>query len=332
VERYIDLLAFYKINSLHLHLTDDQGWRIEIKSWPNLTAIGGQTEIGGGVGGYYTQAEYAEIVAYAQTRFIVIVPEIDMPGHVTAALSSYPNLNCDGVSPEVPTTIHTYYSTLCIPGEASDRFMQDVLHELVGLTHPGGFIHIGGDEAGATSHADYTAFMQRAQAAVETNERHVIGWEEITQMELSPRSVVQHWNYGAGSIPQALRQGSQLIMSPIDKTYMNIKVDPSSQLGADMGLFLNVQTAYSWDPATVVAGVNEMDILGVEAPLWTETLQSMSDLEYMTFPRLPGYAEIGWTPQALRDWGEYRLRLVGQGPRWSEMGINFFRSVEIPWK
>jgi len=123
-----------------------------------------------------------------------------------------------------------------------------------------------------------------------------------------------------------------LIMSPVERTYLNLKYDPSTQLGPEVGLFLNVESAYNWDPLTAVPGVKEKDILGIEAPLWTETLQSMADIEYMTFPRLPGLAEIGWTAQAQRDWQDYRLRLGGQGPRLAELGVNFFRSPDIPWK
>jgi hexosaminidase len=215
--------------------------------------------------------------------------------------------------------------------DATYKFMQSVLQEVAALT-PGPYIHIGGDEAGATSAADYAVFMQRAQAAVEATGKHTIGWEEMAQTKLSPGSVVQHWNLGDGYIGQTIQQGNRLIMSPTDKTYMNIKYDPSTPIGWDNGLFLDIQTAYSWDPLTLGTGASEKDILGVEAPLWTEQLTSMADLEYMTFPRLPGYAEIGWTPAAERDWEGYRLRLAGQGARLAELGVNFFRSQEIPWK
>lgn len=331
VKRYIDLLALYKINYLHLHLTDDQGWRIEIKSWPNLSAIGGKTEIGGGPGGFYSQSDYSDIVEYAQRRFITIVPEIDMPGHVTAALGSYPILNCDRISPEISTTIHVRYSTLCMSSKTSYQVMEDVLHEVIRMT-PGPFIHIGGDEAGATSEEDYITFMLRVQSIVEAEGKRLIGWEEIAQIPLSPGSVVQHWNFGEGNVGKALQHDSRLIMSPVDKAYMNVKYDPTTQLGPDVGLFLNVETAYEWNPQNLVEGVNEDDILGIEAPLWTETLQSMGELEYMTFPRLLGYAEIGWTPQAQRNWEGYRQRLGEQGPRLTELGVNFFRSPEISWK
>jgi hexosaminidase len=331
VKRYIDLLSLYKINHLHLHLTDDQGWRIEIKSWPDLTAIGGSTQVGGGPGGFYTQADYAEIVAYAQSRYITVVPEIDMPGHVTAALASYPILNCDGAAPEIPTTIHVLYSTLCISSDSSYQFIQEVLHEVAALT-PGPFIHIGGDEAGATSQKDYIAFMQSAQAAVEAEGKQVIGWEEIEQIKLSPGSVVQYWNPDVNTIGQAVQQGNRLVLSPANKTYLNMQYDPSTPLGENVDGYINVETAYSWDPLTLLDGVNEKEILGIEAPLWTESMQTMANIEYMAFPRILGYAEIGWTPQVERDWEGYRLRLGEQGPRLTELGVNFFRSSDIPWK
>jgi hexosaminidase len=331
VERYIDLLALYKINRLHLHLTDDQGWRIEIKSWPNLTTIGGSTQVGGGPGGYYTQDEFIQIVTYAQNRYITVIPEIDMPGHVTAALAAYSILNCSGIAPVIPTDIHVLYSTLCISSNSSLQFMQDVLHELAGLT-PGPFIHIGGDEAGATSASDYITFMQSAQAAVQAEGKRVIGWGEIAPIKLSPDSIVQFWNSEDDNIGLATRQGNQLVLSPASKVYLNAQYDPSTPLGEHLDGYLNIETAYKWDPLTIIKGLTEKEILGIEAPLWTETLQSMSDLEFMAFPRILGIAEIGWTPQTERAWEDYRLRLGDQGPRLTELGVNFFRSPDIPWK
>ena len=225
VKRFVDLLALYKINYLHLHLTDDQGWRIEIKSWPDLAVIGGSTEIGGGPGGFYTQAEYTEIVAYARNRYITVVPEIDMPGHVTAVLASYPILNCTGIAPEIPTDIHVLYSSLCLSRDPSYQLMQDVVREVASLT-PGPFIHIGGDEAGATSASDYIDFFQRAQAAVEAEGKQLIGWDEIAPIKLSPNTVVQYWNPDDDNIELAVRQGNQLVLSPANKAYMNVQYDP----------------------------------------------------------------------------------------------------------
>src|SRR6056297_2653946 len=154
VKKYIDILSYYKINVLHLHLSDDQGWRIEIKSWPKLTEIGGSTEVGGGEGGFYTQEEFVEIVRYAQERHITIIPEIDMPGHTNAALASYAKLNCDGKATELYTGIEVGFSTLCTDKEITYEFVNDVVRELAEIS-PGPYFHMGGDESHVTEHDDY---------------------------------------------------------------------------------------------------------------------------------------------------------------------------------
>jgi hexosaminidase len=342
VTRYIDLLAYYKINRLHLHLSDDQGWRIQINSWPNLAIHGGSLEVGGTPGGYYSQADYAYIVAYAQSRYITIIPEIDMPGHITAALSSYPELLCAGVAPELFTEPEGARGSLCVHKEITYTFLENVIGELAALT-PGPFIHIGGDEAYATEKADYIEFINRVQPIVAATGKQLIGWEEIAQTRLLPNSIVQHWNpplNADSSVEQqvvqqdvlrAVQQGSKVIMSPAEKAYLDMKYNPSTPLGQDWAALISLETGYSWDPATLVAGITGKDILGVEAPLWSETLVTMADVEYMAFPRLPGYAEIGWTPQAGRDWKTYKLRLAAQGARLKALGVNFYPSPEIIW-
>src|SRR6185295_5797180 len=165
VERYIDQLAMYKINTFHLHLADDQGWRIMIHSWPRLATYGGSTAVDGDPGGYYTQEQYRDIVEYARQRFITVIPEIDMPGHVNAALASYAELNCDGIAPPLYTGTDVGFSSLCVSKPITYRFIDDVIRELAALP-PGRYLHIGGDEAQATSHADYVTFMNRAQQIV----------------------------------------------------------------------------------------------------------------------------------------------------------------------
>lgn len=331
VTRYIDLLAYYKINRLHLHLSDDQGWRIQINSWPNLALYGGSLEVGGTPGGYYSQADYAYIADYARRRYITLIPEIDMPGHVTAALASYPELNCDGVAPELFTGTNVGFSSLCVNKDVTTTFLKDVIGELAALT-PGPYIHIGGDEAQATDSAGYISFMQLAQSIVAANGKQGIGWEEIAQAQLLPGSIVQHWNLDAGLAAQAVQQGAKVIMSPADKAYVDMKYQASTALGQDWAGLINVETGYAWDPADMVPGVAEKDILGVEAPLWSETLKNLDDLEYMAFPRILGIAEIGWSPQAGRDWSEYRTRLAAQGPRLQALGVNFYPSPEVPWQ
>ena len=330
VTRYIDLLAYYKINRLHLHLSDDQGWRIQINSWPNLALYGGSLQVGGSPGGYYSQDDYAYIADYARRRYITLIPEIDMPGHVTAALASYPDLNCDGVAPELFTGTVVGFSSLCVNRDVTTTFLKDIIGELAALT-PGPYIHIGGDEAQATDSASYISFMQLAQSIVAANGKLGIGWEEIAQAQLLPGSIVQHWNLDAGLAAQAVQQGAKVIMSPADKAYLDMKYQASTTLGQDWAGLISLETGYAWDPAAVVDGVPEKNILGVEAPLWSETLNNMDDLEYMAFPRLLGYAEIGWSPQTDRDWSEYKTRLAAQGPRLQALGVNFYPSPEVFW-
>ena len=188
VERYIDEIALYKVNRLHLHLSDDQGWRIAINSWPNLAIYGGSTEVGGGTGGYYTQDEYRQIVAYAAARYVMIVPEIDMPGHTNAALASYAELNCDGVAPKLYTGTKVGFSSLCVSKELTYTFIDQVLGEIAALT-PGPYLHIGGDEASSTTAADYATFMNRAQQTVAAHGKTVVGWHDIVNASTLPSTL-----------------------------------------------------------------------------------------------------------------------------------------------
>jgi hexosaminidase len=192
VKQFIDMIAYYKMNALHLHLSDDQGWRIEIKSWPNLAIHGGSTEVGGGEGGYYTQEQYADIVKYADERYITIVPEIDMPGHINAALSSYAELNCNGKATELYTGTEVGFSTICTTKDITYKFVDDVVRELAALT-TGPYIHIGGDESHVTKKEDYIPFVKRVHDIVLSHGKKVMGWDEISLSELSPNTVAQYW-------------------------------------------------------------------------------------------------------------------------------------------
>jgi hexosaminidase len=325
---YIDLLACYKLNVLHLHLSDDQGWRLAINSWPNLAAYGGTTQVGGGPGGYYTQETYAEIVAYARSRYITIVPEFDFPGHTNAALASYPELNCDGKAPSLYTGTNVGFSSLCITKELTYDFLDDVIGELAALT-PGPYIHIGGDEAHATSEQDYLTFMSRIQPIVRGYGKQMVGWDEMAKSDLLPGAVVQYWRPGQESLD--LKPGVRVIVSPAPRVYLDMKYDSSTPLGLDWAGTVSVEASYAWDPAAELGGLPEGAILGVEAPLWSETLETMPDVEFMAFPRLLGVAEIGWSPQALRTWEAYRLRLASHGPRLAAMQVNYYPSPLVPW-
>jgi hexosaminidase len=336
VKHYIDLMAYYKLNRLHLHLTDDQGWRIMINSWPNLAKHGGKTAVNGDPGGYYTQEEYSDIVAYAQSRYIMVIPEFDMPGHTNAALASYPELNADGVAPDLYTGIEVGFSSFCIPKGDTYEFIDDVISEIAALT-PGPYIHIGGDEAHATSEEDYKFFIERVQEIVKSHGKQTIGWAEIGRVDLLPTTIAQYWNIepkASDSILQGLLSQPQrhVIMSPATKSYLDMKYDPSCPLGLHWAGYVEVQDAYEWDPAAVFPSLCEDDILGIEAPLWSETLVTMKDIEFMAFPRLPGLAEIGWSPAEGRTWEEYRQRLAVHALRLDAMGVNYYRSPQVEWQ
>ena len=330
VKRYIDLIALYKINRLHLHLSDDQGWRVEIKSWPRLTSHGATTEVGGGPGGFYTQAQYRDLVAYAAERFITIVPEIDMPGHTNAALASYPDLNCDGKPREMFTGIEVGFSAFCVEKEITYKFIDDVVREIAAMT-PGAWFHIGGDEVKTLSAAQYVGFIERVQKIVASHGKRVVGWDEIAPAALLPHTLVQHWRPDGSSAP-AVAKGARIIMSLANKAYLDMKYHRDTPIGLNWAAYIDVKDSYDWDPATAAKDVPESALVGVEAPIWSETLGSIRDVEFMAFPRLPALAEIAWTRAAGRSWDEFKTRLGAQAPRWIALGINFYRSPTVPWE
>lgn len=329
IKRYIDLIAAYKMNALHLHLSDDQGWRIEIKSWPKLTEVGGSTEVGGGEGGYYTQDDYREIVSYAAERYVTIIPEIDMPGHTNAALASYAELNCDGKATDLYTGIEVGFSTLCVDKEITYKFIDDVIRELAEIT-PGPYIHIGGDESLSTPMEDYIPFIERVQQIVLKYGKQVLGWDEIANTKLASGTVIQYWKF-AENATKGAEQGARLLMSPAERSYLDMQYYENFPLGQNWAAYIEVDQAYTWDPEELVEGITKDQILGVESPLWSETLTGIEDIEHMAFPRLPGIAEIGWSPKTLRSWDEYRIRLGNHASRFDAMGINFYRSEKVDW-
>ena len=328
VKRFIDLISHYKMNRLHLHLTDDQGWRIEIKSWPKLTEIGGKTQVNGGGGGFYTQEQYKDIVEYACSHYVMIVPEIEAPSHINAALASYAELNCSGKAPELYEGIEVGFSTLCSNKEITYQFLDDVIRELAALT-PTPYIHIGGDEAKSTPEEDYKKLIKRIQEIVISHGKTAIGWTEIADAEILSGTVVQHW-FGIAH-PEVNRQGAKIILSPAKKTYLDMKYHRLSPLGLEWAGLVSVKDSYDWEPGNYMNELEESDILGIEAPLWSETLLTIKDIEYMLFPRLPGLAELAWSPKG-QDWEEYKLRLAAHGKRMEAMGINFFKSPDIDWE
>ncbi|MEZ0075939.1 beta-N-acetylhexosaminidase [Planotetraspora sp. GP83] len=332
VKRYIDEIALYKVNYLHLHLSDDQGWRIAVNSRPNLAVYGGSTAVGGGPGGYYTQDDYRQIVAYAASRYITIVPEIDMPGHTNAALASYAELNCDGVAPPLYTGTDVGFSSLCTSKELTYTFIDQVVGELAALT-PGPYLHIGGDEAQSTQPADYAAFINRVQQIVAAHGKTVVGWHDVVNATPLPSTVAQFWGTTTrnSAVSAAAQRGTKVLMSPANRAYLDMKYNSRTTLGQNWAGVIDVKTAYGWDPGAYLSGVGESSVLGVEAPLWTETITSLADVEYMAFPRLPAIAELGWSPYATHDWTAFKTRLGAQGPRWHVMGLNYYHSTQVTW-
>jgi hexosaminidase len=329
IERLVDLLALYKLNRLHLHLADDQGWRLAIRSRPRLTRVGSSTAVGGDPGGHFTQRDYRRIVAYAAERFVDVVPEIDMPGHVNAALSAYGELSYDGVARAPYTGIDVGFSSLGIRKEETYAFVADVLGEVAALT-PGPYLHIGGDEPLSTDPDDYRFFVERVQRIVRSHGKRMLGWEEIARAAIRRTTLVQHW-HDPGLARAAVAKGAKLVLSPASKTYLDMKYTRASELGLSWAGTTSVRSAYDWEPATLVDGVGERDIAGVEAPLWSETISTRSGLDHLAFPRLLGVAEIGWSPAEGRSWREYRHRLAAQGPRLDALRVAFHRASDVPW-
>jgi hexosaminidase len=334
VKAYIDGIAQFKINHLHLHLTDDQGWRLEIKSRPELTAVSGGegTGVDGAGPGFYTADDYAELVAYAASRFVTIVPEIDMPGHVNAAQVAYPELTADG-NPVAPRTdSEVGYSSLVAGKEETYAFVDDVLREVAALS-PGPYVHVGGDEAESTSAEDYRTFMTRVLPLVTKYGKRPIGWHEMAAVELPAEAIPEYWRVEESDdgVARAAAAGNKVIMAPADRTYLDMKYDSDTRLGQAWAGLVPLPRAYDWDPATRLPGVGEDDLLGVEAALWSESLRSLADVQTMTYPRLPAVAEIAWSPQSARDWDSFRRRVAAFGPRWTAAGVSFHPAPEVDW-
>jgi hexosaminidase len=205
----------------------------------------------------------------------------------------------------------------------------DVIRELADLT-PGPYLHIGGDEASATPPAAYAAFVRRLQRLVRSHGKRLVGWEEIARSDLDPSSIVQHWN-DADLARRAARR-ADVVLSPASKAYLDMKYDASTPLGLEWAGYTDVRDAYDWEPGTHVAGIPAARVLGVEAPLWTETVATIEDLEYMAFPRLVGIAELGWSRVSGRGWADYRRRLGAYGARLEALGVRFHRAPGIAWK
>jgi hexosaminidase len=329
VKRFNDYLALYKLNRLHLHLSDDQGWRIEIRSWPNLATYGGSTAVGGGPGGFYTQEQFRDLVAYATANYVTIVPEIDMPGHTNAALASYAELNCDGKAPALYTGTRVGFSTLCADKDTVYAFIDDVVRE-IGEMVPTPYFHMGGDEVEKLTPEQYRGFVERVQTIVERYGKRMIGWGDIAPARLSPNVIMQHWKNDQAQLHVA--RGGKVIMSPSSRMYLDMKYDSTTVLGLKWAGLISLRHAYDWEPATFRKAIPDSAILGVEGPLWAETVEHRGEYEYLAFPRLLAVAELGWSPRQVRSWDGFRRRVAAHGERLSALGVNFYRTPEADWR
>jgi len=358
VKKYIDLLAFYKLNTFHWHLTDDQGWRVEIKKWPKLTSVGSQragTLIGNfhdrtpqffdniPVGGFYTQDQIRDVVKYAADRYINIVPEVDIPGHSLAALAAYPEFSCDpSLTYKVGETWGDLtYDVLC-PTEETFAFLQDVFTEIIDL-FPSKYIHIGGDEVKIDGwrHSDYCQKMikrlklkdekglqsyiiERIEKFVNSKGRSIIGWDEILDGGLAPNATVMSWRGEAGGIAAA-KQGHNVIMTPgsgglyFDHAQGKISLEP-----VGIGGFAPYQKAYSYNPVPAALTADQQKyIMGVQANLWCEYIATEEKVEYMLLPRLMALSETAWTPLASKDINNFEVRLPHHLARLDKNGLNY---------
>ena len=356
VERLIDQMALYKLNRFHWHLTDDQGWRIEIERYPRLTEVGAfrdQTLVGhagarpevyDGVrtGGYYTQDEIREVVAYAAERHVTIVPEIEMPGHASAAIAAYPELGCSGEPVEVAQTWGVFEDIFC-PTEETFAFLDDVLTEVVAL-FPGQVIHIGGDEAPkaawersdvaqavmarerlADEHELQSYFVGRIEAILAEKGRTLMGWDEIVEGGLSPTAILMFWRHWA---PQALdyaaAQGNAIVMTPNHTMYFDhYQGDPALEPLAFGGMS-PLEKVYGYEPVPEsFTPAQAARVLGTQANVWTEYIPTPSHLEYMVFPRLLALSEVTWSTRDRRDWADFQSRLPLQLRRLDVLGVHY---------
>ena len=355
VKRFIDLMALHKMNYFHWHLTEDQGWRIQINKYPRLTEIGAFRDEsvvghlrdkplkfdGQRYGGFYTQEEIREVVEYAKARHITVIPEIEMPGHSLGALASYPELGCTGGPYEVAKRWGVQDDVYCAGKEETFQFLEDVLTEVMDL-FPGKYIHIGGDESPKIrweecphcqarikeeglkdEHELQSYFIKRIEKFLNENNRKLIGWDEILEGGLAPEATVMSWRGTEGGI-KAAKELHDVIMTPTTYCYLDYYQGPREDEPLAIGGFLPLSKVYSYDPTP--AELNEIEskhILGVQGNVWTEYIKTAEYAEYMTFPRACAIAEIGWSQKDAKNYEDFLHRLDIHLKRLTIMGVNY---------
>lgn len=357
VFKFIDYMAMHKFNTFHWHLTEDQGWRIEIKKYPKLTEVGskrketliGHAEVsklydGIPYDGFYTQEEVKEIVAYAAKRYITVVPEIEMPGHALAALASYPLLGCTGGPYEVGKRWGVFDDVYCAGNDSTFAFLQNVIDEIIPL-FPSEYFHIGGDECpkkrwekcllcqkrmrdnGLNNEQELQSyFVQRIEKYLNGKGKKMIGWDEILDGGLSPNATVMSWRGEEGGIAAA-KQKHFVVMTPWDKCYLCLyQSDPKTEplaIGGDLSL----EKIYNYEPIPV--GLDETEakfVLGAQGNVWTEYMKTPEMVEYMTYPRAAALSEVVWSPKKMRNYASFKDRMRNQLKRYDAYGINYCKA------
>lgn len=329
LKKVLDLMAAYKLNVLHLHLSDDQGWRIEIPDRPELTDVSGRTQVGEGPGGYLTLAEFAELVAYAEDRGIAVVPEIDMPGHVNAAQHAIGALTETGEPAGAYHGTEVGFSKLSLDNPATAPFIDDVLAPLA--MHATGPLHVGGDEVHTMPREEYEAFVEHLADAVVRAGALPMFWGEAAGVKLPLGSVLQLWDTNADPAPIAAagRAGTPVVLSPGNRVYLDMQYYEGFPLGQHWAGYVEVRDSYDWDPAALVDGLPPRAVEGVEAAVWTEWIITEEDLFTMLLPRLAAVAEVGWSAQEDRAWDGFAGRLRAHAPLWDAKGLAYHRSEQV---
>jgi hexosaminidase len=370
VMKLIDQASAYKVNTLHLHVSDDQGFRIVINGFPNLTTIGSIGSVGTGgntmdPGGYWTQAQYRAVVAHAAAHFITVMPEVDSPGHNNAIIMSEYNdksnpllnrhpqdINCSANKPPVWNfTGDVGYSAMCPESDNTWAIYTAIISQLAAMsTSP--YYHLGGDEVPSSllSQDRYASFINQEVPLVNAQGKAAMGWAELAGPGTNPGagSVAEYWNPASGSSPdtitahEAVAKNMKIVMAPANHAYLdqkyafgsNVNVPPTLGLHWACNTGCDVDQFYNWDPGGYVTGVTDQNVIGVEGAMWGETVVNLSNVDYMVFPRLIALAEVGWTPQAERTSGysDFLTRLAPQGARLTLAGTNFYPTPEVAWQ
>lgn len=362
VKNIIDSLAAYKISTLHMHLADDQGWRIQITNdgrtsgdtidYDQLTGTSGKTAVTKNLSyqdelghtGFYTQKEYKDIVAYAASRHIEIIPEIDVPGHTSAILHAIPELNTAGTKPGIDEwgvvpadgTGNVGGSTLDVASPITWTFLEHVFGQIAGMT-TSDYVHIGGDESHVTGHDNYVEFVTKTVQIIHDLGKKPIGWNESAIGGLTAGDGIQYWTGGTADTLNAIKnKGAKLMVSNGSTSYIDMKYNAKTPIGLTWAGTGDFPKYYDWDPAGTVkdAGAKLPDsaLLGVEAAQWSETIRGGIQAEFMAFPRVVSFAEIGWTPQSQRNVNDFKVRMASMGQRMLATGTNFYDGNQAKWR